>query len=194
MRPVIMVNKPLTIRREGSRDADDVRLVHQRAFGRPSEAALVDALRGVAGAVSLVAIVDRRVVGHILFTPVQLAVPLVIKNAEPAHAVEPAAAVKDVSAMGLAPMAVLPEYQRQNIGSRLVRAGLDACHARRHDLVVVLGHPAFYPRFGFVPAHTRGLTCEYPVPPEVFMVLDLRSDAPRPLTALVRYRPEFANH
>jgi putative acetyltransferase len=163
-----------TVRPEESRDADGVRLVNQRAFGRPSEAALVDALRSSAGAMSLVATVGTTVAGHILFTAVQ---------------------VGDVktrmSAAGLAPMAVLPEYQRQGIGSQLVRAGLDACRAEGHGLVVVVGHPEFYPRFGFVPASTIGLEYEHPVHPEAFMVLELQAGALAQVRGIVRYRPEF---
>jgi len=164
-----------TIRPEGSLDAAAVRIVNERAFGQPAEAALVDALRGVAGAISLVATIDARVVGHILFTPVQVGV-------------EPS-----VPAIGLAPMAVLPEYQRQGIGSRLVRAGLDACRSGGHAVVVVVGHPTFYPRFGFITGATAGLECEYDVPADAFMVLELRPGALALTRGLVRYRPEFSS-
>jgi putative acetyltransferase len=89
-------------------------------------------------------------------------------------------------------MAVLPECQRQGIGSLLVRAGLEACRSAGHDAVVVLGHPEFYPRFGFVAADTKGLRCEYEVPREAFMVLELRPAALAETRGVVRYRPEFA--
>jgi putative acetyltransferase len=89
-------------------------------------------------------------------------------------------------------MAVLPEYQRRGIGSQLVKAGLDACRAAGYDIIVVLGHPTYYPRFGFVVASTRGLTCEYPVPAEAFMVVELRAGTLGRAHGLVRYRPEFA--
>jgi putative acetyltransferase len=165
---------PATIRPEESRDADGVRLVNQRAFGRSSEAALVDALRASAHAIALVATVDTQVVGHILFTAVQVG-----------------DSASGPSAVGLAPMAVLPEYQRQGIGSQLVRAGLDACRAQGHGLVVVVGHPTFYPKFGFVPASTTGLEYEHAVRPEAFMVLELQAGALAHGQGLVRYRPEF---
>ena len=164
-----------TIRREDALDADAVRLVNERAFNQSSEAVLVDALRGVAGAISLVAALDARIVGHILFTPVQVGV-------------EPA-----VPAIGLAPMAVMPAYQRQGIGSQLVRAGLDACRSQGHGVVVVVGHPTFYPRFGFVRASTAGLEYEHPVPPEAFMVLELQPGALAQMRGVVRYRPEFSD-
>ena len=88
-------------------------------------------------------------------------------------------------------MAVLPEYQRHGIGSQLVRAGLDACRAQGHGLVVVIGHPTFYPKFGFVPASTTCLEYEHAVRPEAFMVLELQAGALAHARGVVRYRPEF---
>jgi putative acetyltransferase len=89
-------------------------------------------------------------------------------------------------------MAVVPDRQRLGIGSVLVRAGLDACRRVGHEVVVVLGHPAFYPHFGFVTARSLGVTCEYPVPDEVFMVAELSPGALRGRRGLVRYAPAFA--
>ena len=167
---------PVLVRREQTQDFDAVRVVNERAFGRPGEARIVDALRGLADAISLVAVFDHQVVGHILFTPVS------IGDAD-----------APLSATGLAPMAVLPEFQRRGIGSALVNAGLDACRAAGHDLAVVLGHPDFYPRFGFVVAADHQLSCEYPAPREAFMVVELRPGALRRARGLARYRPEFAS-
>jgi putative acetyltransferase len=169
------VKTPAAIRLEEAQDVDGVRVVNRRAFGRPSEAAMVDALRGSAEAISLVATVQGRVVGHIFFTPVQ------IENID-----------RTKSAVGLAPMAVLPEYQRQGIGSQLVRAGLDTCRAQGHSLVVVVGHPAFYPKFGFVQASTAGLEYEHGVRPEAFMVIELQAGVLAHTHGIVRYRPEFS--
>lgn len=168
--------KTVTIRPEQPGDADAIRTVNARAFEGPIEATLVDALRGTPGSISLIAASDGAVVGHILFTPVRV------------DGVEP-----PIPGAGLAPMAVLPEYQRQGIGSRLVRAGLDACRSAGHHFVVVVGHPEYYPRFGFVEAASRGLECEWPVPAEAFMVLELVPGALANVRGLVRYRPEFSN-
>jgi putative acetyltransferase len=164
----------IAIRPEQSADADAVRVVNQRAFGRPDEAAIVDAVRESPGAISLVAIDGDRVVGHILFTPV------VIDGSGSA-----------IRAAGLAPMAVVPEHQRLGVGSRLVTAGLEACRDFGYEIVVVLGHPAYYPRFGFIVAASQGLRCEYDVPAEVFMAIELRAGALRRAQGLVRYRAEF---
>jgi putative acetyltransferase len=163
-----------TIRRETPDDADPVRRVNELAFGRPHEAALVDALRGSVDAVSLVAVVGDHVVGHVLFTSVR------IEGSQ-----------RTTAAVGLGPMAVLPEHQRRGVGSALVRAGLDVCRRLGHAVVVVLGHPAYYQRFGFVAAGTKGIQYERVVPSEAFLVLELRTGAVARSGGVVRYRPEF---
>lgn len=165
----------MEIRPERPEDVASVHRVNELAFGTPAEADLVDALRRAADPfVSLVAVIDDRIVGHILFTPVS---------------VEGAA---DRLMMGLAPMAVLPEYQNQGIGSRLVEEGLQACARLGAGAVAVLGHPEYYPRFGFEPAAKHGLRSEYDVPDEVFMVQELEPGALSGCRGLIRYRPEFA--
>ena len=115
-------------------------------------------------------------VGHIFFSPVSIE-----------------SAASSFTAIGLAPLAVLPEFQRQGIGSLLVQHGLKECLRLGFPVVVVLGHPRYYPRFGFSPAKSKGLDCEYPVPDEVFMVAELSPGALRGRTGLVKYRPEFAD-
>lgn len=164
----------MIIRPEHPEDAAAVRRVNEHAFGRPAEADLVHALHSSgAVSVSLVAVDGDDVVGHILFSPVEVV---------SASGVRPAIA--------LGPMAVLPTRQREGIGSALVRRGLDACRDQGHDLVFVLGHSKYYPRFGF--GQTRGARCEFDCPPEVFMVVTLSGDpAPTFADAVVTYRPEF---
>lgn len=166
----------ISIRPEQSTDNDAVRQINELAFGGSDEANLVDALRKASETlISLLAVDNDKVVGHILFTPVTI---------ESGDAGAPA--------LGLAPMAVLPEYQRQGVGSQLVRAGLRECQRIGSNVVVVLGHPEYYPRFGFVPASQKGLTTDYPVPDEVFMVIELEPGALKNRHGLVKYRPEFA--
>lgn len=167
-----------TIRAEKAEDIRAVRRVNELAFGRPNEAALVDALRATSDPqVSLVAVERGQVVGHIFFSPVSIE-----------------SEGSSTSALGLAPMAVLPEYQKRGVGSRLVREGLRACRRTGCRVVVVLGHPEYYPRFGFVPASRKGLRSEYAVPDEVFMVAELETGALGGRRGLVKYSPEFANH
>lgn len=166
----------ISIRPEQSTDKDAVRQINELAFGGSVEANLVEVLRKASDPlISLVAVDNDKVVGHILFTPVTI---------EFGDAGTPA--------LGLAPMAVLPEYQRQGVGSQLVRAGLRECQRIGSNVVVVLGHPEYYPLFGFVPASQKGLTTEYPVPDEVFMVIELEPGALKGRHGLVKYRPEFA--
>lgn len=163
------------IREETGGDFEAVRRVNESAFGRPEEAALVEALRAVAHPhISLVAEAEGRVVGHIFFSPVR------VESAGAEH-----------EAFALAPMAVLPEFQGRGVGSRLVREGLEECLRRGHEVVFVLGHPGYYPRFGFEPAKPRGITCEYPVPEEAFMLKELRAGALAGRTGVVRYHEEF---
>ena len=130
----------LTIRPEAPGDAVATHHVNTRAFGRLQEADLVDALRQNGGlTIWLVAVQDGHIVGHIAFSPVTIT-----------------SDTATLDAIGLAPMAVLPEYQRRGIGSQLVEAGLNACHNTPYGVVVVLGHPHYYPRFGFSPAKPHG--------------------------------------
>lgn len=161
------------VRLEQPSDLASIRDVNCLAFGQPLEADIVDALRE-AGALtlSLVAAVDARVVGHILFSPVTLG---------------------EVEGVGLAPMAVLPEFQRQGVGSALIREGLARLHRVGCPFVVVLGHPDYYPKFGFTSARSRGITCEWDVPDEAFMMLVFDAERMRDATGLARYRPEFSS-
>ncbi|HET6892061.1 MAG TPA: N-acetyltransferase, partial [Pyrinomonadaceae bacterium] len=155
-----------------------IRRVNQLAFGTDNEANLVDALREqVNPYLSLVTIEDGQIVGHIFFSPVEIE-----------------SDSSSFTAIGLAPMAVLPEYQNRGIGSALVEYGLRECRRLGHDIVVVVGHSEYYPRFGFTPARAKGLRCEYDVPNEVFMVAELSPGALGGRQGLVRYHPEFKKH
>ena len=163
------------IRGERAGDHEGIRQVNLSAFETDLEANIVDALRAQADPiVSLVAVSDNLVVGHILFSPVTL-------SSQPGLPI-----------MGLAPMAVVPARQRQGIGSDLVRAGLDACRDAGGVAVVVLGHAGYYPRFGFVPASRFGLTSEYDVPDDVFMAMELAAGVLRGNDGTIRYHPAFA--
>jgi putative acetyltransferase len=165
----------MTIRPERPEDASRVRHINELAFGQPAEADLVERLRkACTDLLSLVA-EDDAVVGHILFTPV------VAENAG-----------RRVVGMGLAPMAVLPDRQRQGIGSQLVRRGLDILSERGCPFVVVVGHPEYYPRFGFEPASKHGFASQWEgVPDAAFMVLVLNAHAMAGVSGVAKYREEF---
>ncbi|MBM4113029.1 MAG: N-acetyltransferase [Phycisphaerae bacterium] len=162
------------IRAELPSDLAAIRAVNEAAFASPAEADLVDTLRCESTPiVSLVGAENEIVVGHILFTPATL-------DGQPR-----------LRLMGLGPMAVAPSHQRRGIGSALVRAGIDACAAIGTEAVVVLGHPSFYPRFGFAPSHRFGIGCEFDAPPEVFMVLELAPRALHGVSGTVHYHAAF---
>ena len=164
------------IRNEQDKDLAAVRALNIAAFGTTAEADLVDALRAQARpVVSLVAEDKGVVVGHIMFSPVAL-------SDHPA-----------LKIMGLAPMAVLPARQKQGIGSALVRAGLERCRSLGVGAVVVLGHPRYYPRFGFSPAKSFGIVSEYDAPDEAFMVVELQSDCLQGKSGTIRYHAAFQN-
>jgi len=165
----------LTIRPEFPGDQASIHYVNQEAFGRNQEADLVDKLgkRGVL-TVSLVAVLDTIIVGHIAFSPVEIA-------------------SEELSfvALTLAPVAVLPAHQNQGIGSKLVTGGLQECHRLGHDIVVLAGHPNYYPRFGFGQAYAKGIECEFEVPDEAWMIAELKHGALAGRQGKVRFQPEF---
>lgn len=165
----------VTMRNEQPRDAQAIRGVIELAFGQVDEGDLVDALRR-AGAltVSLVAEIEDQVVGHIAFSPVTIRTP---------HASR--------GALGLAPLAVLPDHQRRGIGSELVRRGLEASRSAGHRIVVVVGQPEYYQRFGFSRADRHGLECSIHVPAEAFLVAELAPGALSGCSGIADYRPEF---
>ena len=164
-----------SVRLEQPQDAVAVREINDQAFGSPLEGRIVERLRAEPGSISLVATIDDLVVGHILFTAVGVEPPLEFRVA------------------GLGPMSVRPEHQRAGVGGQLIRAGLEVCRQHGYSAVVVVGHPEYYPRFGFEPAHTRGLTLpDFDVPQEVFMVAELEAGVRERLKGAIRYRSEFA--
>lgn len=165
----------MRIRAEKPGDVAAVRALNEAAFGSPLEANIVDALRAkVASVISLVAELGGEVVGHIVFSPVALLNHTGLKM------------------MGLGPMCVASGQQRKGIGTALVRAGLERCEELGCDAVVVVGHAGYYPRFGFGPAAHYELRCEYDVPEDVFMALELHPGALNEVSGLVRYDAAFA--
>ena len=174
-------SRAFSVRPERPEDADAVRRVVTQAFDRPDEAAIVDALResGVV-TLALVAEAEGQLVGHIAFSPVSIATEQGQVLVEEQQGV-----------VGLAPVSVVPPYQGRGIGGRLIEEGLSRLRAAGHGAVVLLGHPNYYPRFGFRPAAERGLRWEIPCPPEAFMVQELRPGVLPEGGGVVRYRPEL---
>jgi putative acetyltransferase len=157
----------MTVRPETPADHAAIHALNAAAFAQPDEADLVDRLRAE-GAVLLSLVADHHaaIVGHVLFTRMHVA---------------------DTPAVALAPVAVDPAHQRQGIGAALIRRGLDLLRDAGERLVIVVGHPAYYPRFGFA-ATTR---IEHPFPPDAFMALELTPGALADVAGPVRYPPAF---
>jgi len=162
------------IHTENEEDLDQIHNVNTAAFETDAEAKLVDQLRKDApSSLSLVAEVQGDVVGHIMFSPVTLS------------------DAPEKKIMGLAPMAVLPDYQNQGIGTALVHAGIEQCDEQGYEAIVVLGHPSYYPRFGFAPSSRYQISCTYDVPKEAFMVMELNTDALEGCTGVIQYHDAF---
>ena len=163
----------MNIRFEQPHDIEQIKNVHLITFETDTEANLVDALRN-AGVelISLVAEKNEEIIGHILFSPVTLD--------------------GDTKIIGLAPMAVLPNWQRKGVGSKLINEGMKACQKAGYEAVVVLGHPDYYPRFGFEPSVNFRIKSEYDVPSEVFMVKELKKGALKDKTGTVKYHQLFS--
>lgn len=166
----------MKIRPETEDDLAAIHAVNVAAFETDAEARLVDALREHADPfISLLAERDGEVVGHIAFSPVT-------------HS-----ARADLRILGLGPMAVDPDLQKTGVGTFLVAKGLEECRSLGAGALVVLGHPEYYPRFGFEPASQFGIKCEYDVPDEVFMAMELQEGYLADAVGLVKYHPAFGS-
>jgi len=163
----------MAVRREHAADVDGIRAAHEAAFRRPDEAALVEALRRERAILGSFVCVDGGIVGHILFSRTMIETPR-----------------EAVMSVALAPLAVLPAYQRRGVGSRLVRTGLEWLRSRGERSVLVLGDPRFYSRFGF--SSDRAKALKTPFPPEAFMALELMPDALECISGPVQYASAFA--
>lgn len=160
-------------RTDDIRERSAIRSINEAAFGRPDEVDLVDRLRSE-GAVllSLVAEVEQRIIGHVLFSRMSI---------ETGNG--------PVSAVALAPVAVLPDHQRRGIGEQLIRNALDLLRAQGERIVIVLGRPDYYSRFGFSSEKARSL--ESPFPPEAFMAMELSPAALEGIRGKVKYPAAF---
>jgi putative acetyltransferase len=163
----------IEIREERPDDIAAVREVNKLAFGQDQESNIVDALRtNGAALLLLVATMDDRVVGHIMYSPVSVG--------------------DMINGAALGPMAVLPEHQQQGIGSKLVEAGNRRLKDAGYPFIILVGHAEYYPRFGFRPASEYGIRCEWDVPDDVFMVLILDQPKMQGVSGLAKYRHEFS--
>ena len=179
-----MTRQSPLIRAEQPGDQPAIRRVQQAAFPTPAESQLVDDLRAAGRlTISLVAIIDEEIVGHIAFSPVSIDAATIDANGS--------VSTSSTGGLGLAPLAVMPKWQRLGIGASLGHAGMDACRRLRAPFVVVLGSPIYYARFGFSAAARWKLLDEYQGGP-AFQAIELIAGAIPAAGGLVRYAPEFA--
>lgn len=169
----------LKIRHENHDDFRHVFELNAIAFGQDNEAKLVDALRKnnavFVPELSLVATYNNAIVGHILFTKIS------IKDNNG----------KLYECLGLAPMAVKPEFQKIGIGGQLIRKGLEVAKTLGFKAVIVLGHEHYYPKFGFKPAENWNIKAPFDVPSNVFMAIELEKDGLKNISGTVVYPKEF---
>lgn len=164
------------IRREQPQDIPEIRQVHLRAFGQKQEASVVDKLRKNCNSIlSLVALADGKIVGHIMFSPAII---------EGKHG--------KLVGTGLAPLAVLPEYQKKGIGTQLLQTAIARIKESGCPFIIVAGRSKYYTRFGFEPACKFGIKSEWDVPDETFMILILDRKTMNGITGVARYRQEWA--
>lgn len=168
----------LLIRSETAADISAIYQVNKLAFEQEGEARLVNLLReseAFIPGLSLVAVLNNEVVGHILFSRIYIV----------------SSAGNKVESIALAPVAVLPQYQQQGIGKLLIERGLDEARTLSYESVIVLGHPEYYPKFGFVPAEKWNIKAPFDVPSEAFMALELVLGKLDNVSGVVEYAKEF---
>jgi len=166
----------MIIRREKEEDFKSIYEINEKAFKQKEESELIERIRSGKNFVpelSLVAEENGRILGHILFSKIK------IKGEE------------KYESLALAPMAVLPELQRQGIGEKLVKEGLDKAKELGFDSVIVVGHKDYYPRFGFERASKWNIKCPFQVPGEAFMAIELIDGALENKSGIIEYPEEF---
>ena len=168
----------IKIRQEITNDKKEVYEVNSIAFGQDNEAKLVNLLRESKAFIpelSLVATVETKLVGHILFSKIII----IDENGN------------EFESLALAPVAVRPEFQRKGIGRQLIKSGLNKARELKYKSVIVLGHKHYYPKFGFKPVDKWNIKAPFDVPAEFFMGLELVKDGLKGISGTVRYPKEF---
>lgn len=168
----------MIIRQENKSDIEQIFQVNKQAFGQENEAKLVNLLRASKAFISelsLVAESNNQIAGHILFSKI------VIVD-DKGHEFE---------SLALAPMAVMPAFQRRGIGEQLIREGINKARSLNYTSVTVLGHEHYYPRFGFTPAEKWHIKPPFNVPANVFMAMELVCDGLKGVSGIVRYSEPF---
>lgn len=167
----------VVIREEQAEDLPAVFEVNTAAFGQPNEGHLVNKIReseNFVPGLSLVAVAEESIIGHILFSKIT------IEQAD-----------RQFEVINLAPLSVLPAWQRKGVGKKLVKTGMRKVKSLGYDAVIVLGHEEYYPKFGFERASRFGVACPFEVPDAAFMAIELIPDALDGKSGTVRFPPAF---
>jgi len=165
-----------TIRKEEEKDHKQIYEVNKLAFQQENESKLIEKIRKSENFIpelSIVAEIDNRIVGHILFSKIKII------------------GDSDYESLALAPMAIIPEFQKSGIGSELIKKGMDKAKELGFDSIIVLGHKEYYPKFGFQRASKWDIKCPFEVPDEVFMAIELTEKALEGKAGTVEYPDEF---
>ncbi len=165
-----------TIRKEEEKDYKQIYEVNKLAFQQENESKLIEKIRkskNFIPGLSIVAEIDNRIVGHILFSKIKII------------------GASDYESLALAPMAVIPEFQKKGIGSELIKKGIAKAKELGFDSIIVLGHKEYYPRFGFQRASKWDIKCPFEVPEDVFMAIELTEKALEGKAGTVEYPDEF---
>lgn len=166
----------ITIRKENKNDFEPIKQINDKAFGQPQEGIVVNKLRELdTNALSLVAEIDGKLVGHIFYSTAEIE----FKN-------------ERIVGMGLAPVAVLPEYQKQGIGKKLITESINMLLKMPTPFIIVLGHESYYPKFGFETASKYGIKCQWEdVPDDAFMIMIIDNEIMKDVNGVARYRDEW---
>lgn len=169
----------IIIRQEQTGDHGAIKEITRLAFQQDEEADLIDRLRSNEQAfiqeLSLVAAIGPEIIGHILFTEINI----VDDNQ------------KEFTSLALAPVSVAPAFQNRGIGGMLICHGLEVATQLGYTSVIVLGHEHYYPRFGFYPAKKWGIIAPFDVPENAFMAMELVDDGLAGVSGTVHYPQEF---
>ena len=166
----------ILVREEKEKDYKEIYEVNKLAFGQENESILVDKIRkgeNFIPGLSLVAETGGKIAGHILFSKIKIIGSSVFET------------------LILAPLAVIPAFQKKGIGSKLVKKGVFKAKELGFDSIIVVGHKEYYPRFGFEKASKWNLKCPFEVPDEAFMAIELAEKALEGKTGTIEFPDEF---